>query len=136
MKNFFLAAVVAVVSMMSVTSCDLSEAVIQANVMKNNAACPMEMGNGLTLTHVEYAGMYVEYSIKFPEGTVLTEDKELINESKKQIISSLQVQASMDKDTRKFIDALKKSGVGVIYHYYVPGSDTALDIVIHSHEIL
>lgn len=52
-------------------------------------------------------------------------------EMKAAIVQALQVKAQNDENTKKFIDALKKEHIGIIYHYY-NGSDSVMDVVIEA----
>lgn len=130
-KNLtLLVAVIAV--LFSATSCgNGSKAIIQAQAIAANSMCPMEMGGGLTLMKVEYEGLYVVYSYK-GEGMCFSQEN-VTPEMKNKIVQSLQTQAQSDATTKRFIDALKKEKVGIIYHYYdVSGS--VMDVVVEARD--
>jgi hypothetical protein len=132
MKKCFLLFVAAIAILFSVTSCSNgSQTIIQAQAIAANRSCPMEIGNGLTLTKVSYEGRYVVYSYK-GEGLYFSQEN-VTPEMKAQIAQSLQIQAQSDPNTKKFIEALKKENVGLIYHYY--NSDSVMDVVVEARDL-
>ena len=134
MKKYLSLFVSAVVMLLTIASCvNSNQAIIQAQAMAANRSCPMEVGNGLTLTKVEFSGLYVVYNYK-GEGLCFNQEN-VTPEMKVQIIQTLQTQAQNDANTKKFIEALKKEHVGIIYHYY-NGSGMIMDVVIEARDLL
>ena len=62
MKKIILLFVTAISFLFAATSCvNSNQAIIQAQAMVANRSCPMEVGNGLILTKVDFPGRYVVY---------------------------------------------------------------------------
>ena len=135
MKKFLLFFLVASLSLATVTSCNVTDAFIQATVEAGNASCPMDMGNGMTMTRINYSGPYVTYFYECDENMYFPSRDKATPELKQELISSLRTRASTDPSVKQFLDALKKNGTGIIYHYYAPGSPSTMDIIIESPEL-
>jgi hypothetical protein len=135
MKRLFLA-LVAALSILCVSSCNLSEKIIEVTVEQAQASCPMDLGNGLTITGVRYADGYVTYVYQCEEDSF---DYDLImdqnDKMKEAVVEELRGQAEADKSVKAFLEALKKSGTGLIYQYNIPGADAPAEIQVESVEL-
>ena len=120
--------------MVSVSSCDSADIVLTTYVAAGNTQCPMDCGGGLTLEKIEYArGAYVTYTYK-GNSSIHTFDQSLVtDEMKTQIVNELNNQAMWNKEIKKFINAMKKKHVGLIYHYYTDNSH--MDVIIKPNEL-
>lgn len=133
MKKSILLFATAISFLFAATSCvNSNQTIIQAQAMVANRSCPMEVGNGLTLTKVDFPGRYVVYYYK-GEGMYFSQEN-VTQEMKAQIVQTMQTQAQNDANTKKFIEALKKENVGIIYHYY-NGSGMIMDVVIEARDL-
>ena len=133
-KGIFILA--AILPMFFIASCKSPESIILANVATLNASCPTQIANGLTLTSVEYTGRYVRINYKGDADLYHFSQDQATPELKQQLMSELQRQTSMDKGTQEFINALIENHTGIIYHYYVPGTDgSVMDVVIESRDL-
>ena len=135
MKKFLFLFLWAALSLATVTSCNVTDAIIQATVQAGNASCPMDMGNGMTMTKIDYSGPYVTYDYECDQDMYSLSQDMVTPELKQGVISALRTNASKDVSVKKFLDALKKNGTGIIYHYYVPGSTSTMDVIIESPEL-
>ena len=135
MKKFLFFFLAAALSLATVTSCNVSDAFIQATVKAGNASCPLDMGNGMTMTKIDYSGSYVTYIYECDENLYSPSQDKATPELKQELISSLRTSASTDPSVKQFLDALKKNGTGIIYHYYAPGSPSTMDVIIESPEL-
>ena len=126
-------AALAAVLMVVLTSCDSTEAFIQAEVTAANRLCPMPVGNGLTLISAEYTGLYVRYDYKGDDSMHYFSQDLVDDAAKDEIVNELRANAARDKNVDKFIKALKKKHVGIIYHYFTDSS--AMDIVVSSNDL-
>lgn len=133
MKKHFCLILIAIFTCITFTSCvNGSKAIIQAEATAANLRCPMDMGAGLTLVKVEFEGIYVTYYVKGTDEMYFS--KELITpEMKNQIVQAMQVQAQSDSSAKKFLAALKKENVGIIYHYF--NESGVMDVVIESRDL-
>lgn len=131
-----LLSLVAVLSMLTVSSCDPSESIIRFGVKQANASCPMYLDDGLTMTSVEYSGGYVTYSYECDEDyfdlSVLGDENPTM---KRGILDDLRQQARTDKSVKAFLDALKKTQTGLIYAYLVADSSLPYILTIESYEL-
>ena len=130
-KNILVIA--AVCLLLSVSSCNNPQVIIQSQVTAINRTCPIEFGNGLTLASVENDGRYIVYNFKGPDGMYFNQTN-VTDEMKNQIVQTLNMQAQSDKETDKLLSALKESGVGIIYHYY-GDSESVMDVIIESSDL-
>ena len=104
--------------------------------MKANAKCPMEAGNGLTLSKVSNEGFYIIYCLKGKEGVHYFNQSMVTDELRQQTIEALKLNMKAEVQFAKFVDALKSEGIGIIYHYYVPGENgSSMDVVIESSQL-
>lgn len=135
MKKCLLLLVATIVLFFTVTSCvsNSPRAIIQAEVAGANRICPQNMGGGLTLINLEFPGRYVVYNFKGTEDMIFMQDK-VTPEMKNNIIETLRSQAQYDKSVERFISALKKEGIGIIYHYY-NGQSSVMDVVIEARDL-
>ena len=122
MKRILLA-VVAALSLMTVSSCNFSEKFIELSVEQANATCPMTVETGLTMSEVQLSGKNVVYVYQCDESLydydVLTERKDAVKEA---VIAGLRSQSETDKNVKAFLLALQKSETGLIYQYNIPGA--------------
>lgn len=133
MKKYVFLFLTAIALCLSVASCSNNpKALIQAETTAANLQCPQDIGNGLTMTKVEYTGLYIVYYFKGSDGMYFSQDN-VTAEVKNQIVQTLRLQAENDASIKNLLSALKKAGVGMIYHYYV--SDSFMDIVIDANEL-
>ena len=135
MKRLFLA-LAAALPILCVSSCDLSEKIIEISVKQAKASCPMDLGDGLTMADVQYADGYVTYVYQCDEDSYsydLIMDQN--DEMKEAVVEELQGQAEKDKSIKAFLEALKKSGTGLIYRYNIPGADAPAEIQVESDEL-
>ena len=134
MKRLLLA-VVAALSLMTVSSCNFTEKFLKLSVDQLKANCPMEVDEGLTMTDVHISGDYVVYVYQCDEdlydADMLTERKDAVKEA---VLAELQGQAETDKNVKAFVSALKQSQTGLIYQYNIPGA-APLDIQIEYTEL-
>ena len=128
----FLAAIAAL-CLVTFSSCNSTETIIQRETKAANLQCPMSIGAGLTMTSVEYEGRYVMYNYKGDESSYSFNQTLVTNEIKNGIIEELRLRASNDKNMQKFINALKTQHVGIIYHYYT--SSSSMDVIIEPEEL-
>ena len=130
-----LLAVVAALSLMTVSSCNFTEKFLKLSVDQLKANCPMEVDEGLTMTDVHISGDYVIYVYQCDEelydADMLTERKDAVKEA---VLAELQGQAETDKNVKAFVSALKQSQTGLIYQYNIPGA-APLDIQIEYTEL-
>ena len=130
-----LLAVVAALSLMTVSSCNFTEKFLKLSVDQLKANCPMEVDEGLTMTDVHISGDYVVYVYQCDEelydADMLTERKDAVKEA---VLAELQGQAETDKNVKAFVSALKQSQTGLIYQYNIPGA-APLDIQIEYTEL-
>ena len=135
LKRLFLA-LAAVLPLLCVSSCDLSEKIIEISVNQAKASCPMDLGDGLTMADVRYADGYVTYVYQCDEDSYsydLIMDQN--DEMKEAVVEELRGQAEKDKSIKAFLEALKKSGTGLIYQYNIPGADAPAEIQVESDEL-
>ena len=130
MRKFLFFFLAAALSLATVTSCNVTDAFIQAIVKAGNAECPLDMGNGMTMTKIDYSGSYVTYIYECDENMYSPSQENATPELKQELISALHTSASKDASLKKFLEALKKNGTGIIYHYYAPGSPSTMDVII------
>lgn len=132
MKKIILLAAITIASITAFTACQSSDALIRANVITANSQCPMDMGDNITLTKVDREGDYVVYYYDIDSyDYYFSED--LYDTMKQQIVSDLLAETFKDKSVKLFVDALKKSSVGLIYDYKAPTS--SITITIESWEL-
>ena len=136
MTKRLLLALVATLSLLSVSSCDLSEKIIELGVQQAKATCPKDIGDGLTMADVQYSGGYVTYVYQC-DAYMYDYDTMMVykEESKESILEELMGQAEIDKDVEAFLSALRKSQIGLIYQYYVSSNDTPVEIQIEYDEL-
>ena len=135
LKRLFLA-LAAVLPLLCVSSCDLSEKIIEISVNQAKASCPMDLGGGLTMADVRYADGYVTYVYQCDEDSYsydLIMDQN--DEMKEAVVEELRGQAEKDKSIKAFLEALKKSGTGLIYRYNIPDADAPAEIQVESDEL-
>lgn len=126
--------IITIIVGLSVSSCgNGTKVVIQAEVSATNLRCPMDMGNGLTLTKVEFEGLYIVYYIKGTDEMYFSQDN-VTPEMKEQLVQSLLMKSESDASAKKFMEALKKENVGIIYHY-LNSSNMVMDVVIEAREL-
>ena len=126
MKRFFLLAVTAIMFM----SCNLGpNAIIKAGVWAYNAECPDDLGNGFTMTQVADEGRYVKYFVMGDDDMYEFDQSMADGEVRQAILEDLRSESLTDDDLRQFLDALRQTGRGLIYHYYTT-SGTSMDVVI------
>lgn len=135
MKRLFLA-LMAALSILCVSSCNLSEKIIEVTVDQAQASCPMDLGNGLTITGVQYAGGYVTYVYQCEEDSfdydpIMDQNDEM----KEAVVEELRGQAEADKSVKAFVEALRKSETGLIYQYNIPGADAPAEIQVEYDEL-
>ena len=82
----------------------------------------MNVGNGLTLTSVKSEGRYVVYNYEGDESIYEFSNDLVTNSLKNEVVSELKTEARTDTKTELFLNALIKSNVGIIYHYYTGSS--------------
>lgn len=134
MKKFVAVFLSAIVICFSVASCVNSpKAIIQAEATAANLQCPKDMGKGLTLTKVEFEGLYVVNYIKGSDDLYSFSQDLVTDEMKNQIVQTLQLQAQSQPSVKKFIEALKKENVGIIYHYNT--SNSVMDVVVEARDL-
>ena len=131
MKKYLLLLVAVIAIGFTVTSCS-SKSVIEAGVAAENLKCPQNLGNGMTLVKVEFSGLYVTYDIKYEYLYLIS--PESIPTVKSTVIQTLRQQSQFDDSSKDLLDAMKKEGIGIIYHYY-NDSGSPIDIVIESSDL-
>ena len=135
LKKLFLA-LAAALPILCVSSCDLSEKIIEISVNQAKASCPMDLGDGLSMVDVQYADGYVTYVYQCDEDSYsydLIMDQN--DEMKEAVVEELRGQAEKDKSIKAFLEALKKSGTGLIYQYNIPDADAPAEIQVESDEL-
>lgn len=116
MKKSITLFTIAIVFCLSIASCvDRSQAIIQAEVTASNLQCPQDLGDGLSLTKVEYEGRYVVHYYKGSDD-IYSFSQDLVTDEMKNQIIPLELQAQLQPSVKKYIEALKKENVGIIYH--------------------
>lgn len=134
MKKTLTLFISAIVLCFSIASCvDSSQAIIQAEATAANLQCPRDMGSGMTLTKVDYEGLYVVNYIMGSDDLCFFSQDLVTDEMKSKMVQSLQLQAQTQPSVKKFLEALKKEGVGIIYHYTT--SNSAMDVVIEAKDL-
>ena len=134
MKKYFIKFLTAIVLCISIASCVNSpKSIIQASVNTDNRQCPQHIGNGLTLTKVEFDGFYVIYNYEDTDGSYMNQDN-VTPEMKNNIVQTLRTQAQIDSSISNFLEALRKESVGIIFHYYT-SSGNVMDVVIEANEL-
>lgn len=135
MKRLLLA-VVAALSLLTVSSCNFSEKFIQLSVDQVKASCPMDVDEGLTMTDVNLVDGYVTYVYQCADSVydfnVLTNQKPTVKEA---VIAELKGQAETDKNVKAFLSALKQSETGLIYQYIIPGAEAPVEVQIEHDEL-
>ena len=135
MKKILLA-VIAALSLMTVSSCNFSEKFIQLSIDQVKASCPMDVDDGLTMTDVNLIDGYVTYVYQCDEDVydfdILTNQKPAVKEA---VIAELKGQAETDKNVKAFLAALKQSETGLIYQYNIPGADAPVEVQIEHTEL-
>ena len=135
MKRLLLA-VIAALSLMTVSSCNFSEKFIQLSLDQVKASCPMDVDDGLTMTDVNLLNGYVTYVYQCDEEVydfdILTNQKPAVKEA---VIAELKGQAETDKNVKAFLSALKQSGTGLIYQYNIPGAEAPVEVQIEHDEL-
>ena len=135
MKRILLA-VIAALSLMTVSSCNFSEKFIQLSIDQVKASCPMDVDEGLTMTDVNLLNGYVTYVYQCDEEVydfdILTNQKPAVKEA---VIAELKGQAETDKNVKAFLSALKQSGTGLIYQYNIPGAEAPVEVQIEHDEL-
>lgn len=133
MKKIAILLISAFIVCITVTSCvNDSRSIILAEVTAANLQCPIDMGSGLTMTKVDFPGLYVEYIIKGTEDMIFSQDA-VTPEVKKHLAESLKLEAQSDGKKKKFIDALKKENVGIIFHYF--NSSGSMDVIVEASDL-
>lgn len=134
MKKTLLLFLSVIVVCISIASCVNSpQAIIQAEATAANLQCPQDMGNGMTLTKVEFEGLYVVNYIKGSDDIYSFSQELVTDEMKNQIVQALKQQAQSQPQVKKYIEAMKKENVGIIYHYST--SNSVMDVVIESRDL-
>lgn len=133
MKKSITLFTIVIVFCLSIASCDRSQAIIQAEVTASNLQCPQDLGDGLSLTKVEYEGRYVVHYYKGSDDIYSFSQDLVTDEMKSQIIQTLELQAQLQPSVKKYIEALKKENVGIIYHYNT--SKSVMDVVIEARDL-
>ena len=124
----------AIVFCLSIASCvNSSHAIIQAEATAANLQCPQDMGNGMTLIKVEFEEHYVVNYIKGSDDIYSFGQDLVTDEMKNQIVQALRLKAQSQPSVKKFIEALKKENVGIIYHYYT--SESVMDVVVEARDL-
>ena len=135
MKRLLLA-VIAALSLMTVSSCNFSEKFIQLSLDQVKASCPMDVDDGLTMTDVNLIDGYVTYVYQCNEDVydydVLTNQKPAVKEA---VIAELKGQAETDKNVKAFLAALKQSKTGLIYQYNIPGAEAPVEVQVEYTEL-
>lgn len=114
------------------TSCNsVTEAYLEADVSASNKQCPMSMGNGLTMTKIEKDSNYVIYYVE-GDSDLYQFSNDLVTENMKdEMVYEMLSNAKKDASVKKFVDALIKLHIGVVYHYYT-SSGSMMDVVLES----
>ena len=135
MKKLLLA-VIAALSLMTVSSCNFSEKFIQLSLDQVKASCPMDVDDGLTMTDVNLIDGYVTYVYQCDENVydfdVLTSQKPVVKEA---VMAELKGQAETDKNVKAFLAALKQSKTGLIYQYNIPGAEAPVEVQVEYTEL-
>jgi len=130
-----LLAVVAALSLMTVSSCNFSEKFLKLSVDQLKASCPVDVDEGLTMTDVHISGNYVVYVYQCDEdlydADVMAERKDVMKEA---VLGELLGKAETDKDVKAFLSALKQSQTGLVYQYNIPGA-APVDVQIEYTEL-
>lgn len=114
------------------TSCNsVTEAYLEADVSASNKQCPMSMGNGLTMTKIEKDSNYVIYYVEGDSDLYQFSNDLVTEDLKNHMVSETLSNAKKDASVKKFVDALIKLHIGVVYHYYT-SSGSMMDVVLES----
>ncbi|MCQ2316725.1 MAG: hypothetical protein MJZ85_08620 [Bacteroidales bacterium] len=114
------------------TSCNsVTEAYLEADVSASNKQCPMSMGNGLTMTKIEKDSNYVIYHVEGDSDLYQFSNDLVTEDLKNHMVSETLSNAKNNASVKKFVDALIKLHIGVVYHYYTSSGST-MDVVLES----
>ena len=134
MKKVLIPILLTAIALLSVQSCNVGEAVLQAAIKAANEQCPNDMGDGMVMTEIGYDGQNVVYSISCDAETYYLEQDLVTAELKQSMIDELLTNEASDKNVKTFLTIVRKSNAGITYHYFVPGTDQTMDVVLEAGE--
>lgn len=108
---------------------------LQSEVEDLNAACPSDMGDGMTMSSVKLEDKYVIYSIQVNE----TEDFNVANmKGNKQMLKSELMRELVDDpdpDIQEYCKACANAGIGIKYRYTGLQSGDICEVTIESDQL-
>lgn len=134
MKKVLIPILLTAIAVLSVQSCNVGEAVLQAAIKAANEQCPNDMGDGMVMTEIGYDGQNVVYSISCDAETYYLEQDLVTEEMKQSMIDELLTNEASDKNVKTFLTLVRKANAGITYHYFVPGTDQTMDVTIEAGE--
>ena len=134
MKKVLIPILLTAIALLSVQSCNMGEAVLQAAIKAANEQCPNDMGDGMVMTEIGYDGQNVVYSISCDAETYYLEQDLVTEEMKQSMIDELLTNEASDKNVKTFLTLVRKANAGITYHYFVPGTDQTMDVAIEAGE--
>ena len=130
MKKVLIPILLTAIAVLSVQSCNMGEAVLQAAIKAANEQCPNNMGDGMVMTEIGYDGQNVVYSISCDAETYYLEQDLVTDEMKQSMIDELLTNEASDKNVKTFLTLVRKADAGITYQYYVPGTDQTMDVTL------
>lgn len=124
-----------IVLCMMLISCNNPETLIRTGIAVANQQCPMDLGEGLSITKIEFTGLYVTYFVKGDYRYYFTQDKDVVESAKSVLITNLRQQELVNKDMKTLLENLRKAKAGIIYHYYSDVDSSVMDVVVEHNEL-
>lgn len=139
MKNQFkfMFIICALLSALVLNSC-APEYKLEFAIGAASAECPIDLGDGITITNIDSEDNNVVYTCIVDESdseTLVSDmDNHRIRSVMKESILSTLVNSS-DPDMNEFINLVKEAKYNIVYRYIGSLSNTKVDIVIYPHEL-
>lgn len=135
MKKYFLfcALIIALV----LTSCS-PEFKLEFQVGVASADCPVDIGDGVTITNIDTEGNNVVYTCVVDESdgetSVADFDDPFVRSVMKE--ASLEyIKTDSDPDTRELIRLIKDANYNIVYRYVGSHTNAKVNIIIYPHEL-
>lgn len=139
MKNQFkfMFIICALLSALVLNSC-APEYKLEFAIGTASAECPVDLGDGITITEIDSEDNNVVYTCIVDESdseTLVSDmDNHRIRSVMKESILSTLVNSS-DPDMNEFINLVKEAKYNIVYRYIGSLSNAKVDIVIYPHEL-
>lgn len=139
MKNLFkkLFFISAVMGALVLASCS-SGSKVEIAVGAASADCPMDLGEGLTITDIDTEGNNVVYNCVVDESdgetSVADFDDPIVRSAMKEAMMEFLLDDS-DPDMKEFIDLVKDANYNIVYRFVGSHSNAKVDVVVYAHEL-